>query len=246
MPILFIFIVIVVIIVFLRNVDSIDNSKKYNRNTINNKNNSTINYNKPPKTYKLPNANDLLRNVNSISDFKILEKKFKNAEARLNESYSEYSVLKYDIYNVAYYSALDLCLHFQYIPDLDRLSTTADLLYAFKVVQLSEYNEIKNDNFKSTNSNNWYGVTINDFLNNNFEEKPNYFKSLVKYRNIVDNKGIDWLEKAKLVKRLMKTDPEFHEEILNEYEHYSFIKEWVTDMEHYNIDTMKYDFDEKS
>ena len=175
------------------------------------KNESSKKYqNRTTKT--LPTAQKLVNDVKTIQDFKKLRTAYNRAEKSYENSQTDNPQIekKYRIYDEAFWKASDKILYRQFIPDLDLNMSKEKIENAYKIIPIAEYEAVRNEIGGTEYE--WTEISADDFIEKEFEKKPMYFDSLIKFQEISNNKDKTYEEKIELINEFGKTNKPFVDE----------------------------------
>lgn len=166
------------------------------------------------KEIEVPTASSLVKNVKTIDDIKALDKESNKWLDKFQET--DYEIPKferlYKVYEDAYCKAHDIVFYYQYLPELELTSPQEVIDNAYTVVNVDEFKEKKKEIGGLTDE--WIEITgnelIDDSLENAVEQKPEYWDSLIKFRQIVESEAL-FSEKKAMINDLTASDKPFTE-----------------------------------
>ncbi|MBZ0246085.1 MAG: hypothetical protein K8H85_09080 [Cyclobacteriaceae bacterium] len=200
-------IIIILIIIFLGAIGT-PNTRKTQRIRGANMNQKTS---YPPA----PTVSDLVKNVNTIEDFKEFERQQKQVYEKFSEDFdNKYYNKLYDRYESAYAKVSDKIsdkvFHYQFTPELELETPLKHLNLAYRLLSPEEYSQNK----RGTDNHEWNEVTGNDLLigelSDYIKERPTQIDSLLKYREIFESKLL-FEEKVTAITSLIKRDDDFRD-----------------------------------
>lgn len=166
------------------------------------------------KEIEVPTVSSLVKNVKTINDIKALDKESNKWLDKFQETDYEISKFErlYKVYEDAYCKAHDIVFYYQYVPELELTSPQKVIDNAYTVVSVDEFKEKKKEIGGLTDE--WIEITgnelIDDTLENAIEQKPEYWDSLIKFRQIVESEAL-FSEKKEIINDLTASDKTFTE-----------------------------------
>ena len=185
------------------------------------------------KKIEVPTASSLVKKVKTLDDIKALDRGSNKWLDKFQDT--DYEIAKYErLYNVyedAYCKANDLVFYYQYIPELELTSPQKIIDNAYEVVSVEEFKERKKEIGGRVYD--WNEITVNELINdtleNTIEKKPDYWDSLIKYKQIVKSE-VSCSEKKKMINELTASDKVFTEEFFFLDENESAGDFWIKDL----------------
>lgn len=172
---------------------------------------------KPPKFNNEMSVSQIVSNIDNLRDLKSIENKSESFALKFfNTNKKEYEVLakKFDD---AFRIAEEKIFKVQFIPDYEINTPLLILEQSYKLVDGKNmlFEGIENiDKYGS-----WDEYTGNSLsygtLKENIEPKPDYWKSVIKFRKIIENDELI-TEKRKALIKLIQSDKEFKENFFSD------------------------------
>lgn len=166
---------------------------------------------KPEKTASLA-AHEIADNINTIQQFRSLERKMETAENRMSEAESERAYEnachKHDVLQAAVDIAQSKIYQWQFIPNIDLDTPKFILDHAYKVYSSEDYQTLKVK--LSADKSDWYGI---DGYSEKEDSEP-CIKSLIKFRTIVES-NIPREEKIQKINQLVSRNKLLSEEFFD-------------------------------
>ncbi len=167
---------------------------------------------KPPKFNNDMSLSQIVAKIENLQDLKSVEKKAENYSIKFFETNKN----EYDVLSKKYENALKIgekmIFKVQFIPDYEIDTPLKILKQSYKIADRKDllFNDIENVEKYGK----WIEYTGTDLLYDSINEisepKPEYLKSAIKFREIIEDDELIEEKKNKLIK-LIKSDNEFKE-----------------------------------
>lgn len=215
MTLLIIFIVgIVVMILYIVGSSQEKNNAKNAKQNLHNK--KSIDYEKEKlKEIRVPSVKSIVKKIKNREDIIFIENeidKWFDKYQKTDFSNSKYEKLfnNYeDAIRIIYYETL----YYQYVPEIELTSPQKLIDNAYRVVSADDFKQINKEIGGILDD--WIEIKgmelMEEPLENLIEQKPEYWNSLIKFRQIVNDK-ISYLEKVEKINKLTLSDKIFTEE----------------------------------
>lgn len=205
----------IVIFCFIGSSQNTDKPTTYKRKPTSNYKDWIKKQKEDAKEIEVPTVSSLVKNVKTLDDIKALDiesNKWLDKFQNTNYEISKYERL-YKAYEDAYCKAHELIFYYQYIPELELTSSNKIIKNAYTVVSVNEYKEKKKE--IGGRADDWIEITSHELIDNKLEnaveQKPDYWDSLIKYRQIVESEA-SYSEKKNMINELTALDKKFTDE----------------------------------
>lgn len=149
-----------------------------------------------PDYSDLPTVAELVKKVNNVKDFELFEKEQEEVYKKYSEDFdNKYYEKLYNRYESAFAKIdsklSDKIFYYQFVPYIDLDTPLKELNLAYSYCEKSEFQNKK----RGTDSSDWQEITGSDLIGSKsidelLEIKPDYFDSLVMFRQIVESKDL--------------------------------------------------------